>query len=192
MKSILYFGVLSASVTTSALFAQEPIPNRLIDYPKFLQVANEVSQYREQRRVTEEEFLKMAAEPETLILDARSPDKYALVHVAGAENLSLTDFTAEELAKRIPDPTTRILIYCNNNFENEPIAFASKMAPTSLNLYTFNSLYHYGYRNVYELGPLVNIQKTKLPLAGTRTLDGKALPLSPEELAASMKPARVR
>ena len=32
----------------------------------------------------------------------------------------------------------------------------------SLNLSTFATLYMYGYKNVYELGPLVAIEKSKL------------------------------
>jgi hypothetical protein len=59
-----------------------------------------------------------------------------------------------------------VLIYCNNNFENEPEAFPSKFARASLNIYTFNTLYSYGYTNVYELGPLLDITKSKLPFEG--------------------------
>jgi hypothetical protein len=72
--------------------------------------------------------------------------------------------TAETLAKVIPDKSTRVLIYCNNNFRNAPAAFPTKMAPASLNIYTFNVLHTYGYKNVYELGPLIDIEKTLLPL----------------------------
>jgi Rhodanese-like domain len=101
------------------------------------------------------------------VLDARSAEKYGLLHVKAAKNLSLPDFTADELKKIIPEKSTRVLIYCNNNFENEPVAFASKVARASLNIYTYNSLYSYGYTNVYELGPLLDIKKSKLPFEGT-------------------------
>jgi hypothetical protein len=70
----------------------------------------------------------------------------------------------------IPAKNTRVLIYCNNNFQNEPAAFASKTATASLNIYTFNSLYGYGYTNVYELGPLIDIQKTKLEFEGEKII----------------------
>jgi hypothetical protein len=36
----------------------------------------------------------------------------------------------------------------------------------SLNLLTFTELYNYGYRNLYELGPLVDMRQTKLTLVG--------------------------
>ena len=36
------------------------------------------------------------------------------------------------------------------------------MATASLNLYTFNTLYSYRYKNVYELGSLVDIKKSVL------------------------------
>jgi hypothetical protein len=85
----------------------------------------------------------------------------------GAVHLDLTNATAADLAKVIPDKSTRILIYCNNNFLNEPTALASKAPPTSLNIYTFNTLYGYGYKNVYELGPLLDIKTSIIPFEGT-------------------------
>ena len=71
----------------------------------------------------------------------------------------------------IPGKDTRVLIYCNNNFENEPVAFPLKAPAASLNLYTFNALYSYGYRNVYELGPLIDIRTSKLPFVGAMMPD---------------------
>jgi len=112
--------------------------------------------------VTEREFVLMAAWPDTVVLDARSREKFELLHVKGARNLSFPDITADELAKVIPSKTTRILIYCNNNFLNEPKAFPSKVLSASLNVHTMNVLYAYGYTNVYELGPLIDIQKTEI------------------------------
>jgi hypothetical protein len=166
MKSILLPVVI---FTTFALHAADKrIPNRLIDYKGFQKGAAEVGKLREQRRVSEVEFLRMAAEPGTIVYDARSDAMFARLHVRGAKHLSLPDVTAEELAKIIPDKTARVLIYCNNNFLNEPGAFPTKCAPASLNIYTFNTLHSYGYDNVYELGPLIDFRNTKLPFDGTR------------------------
>jgi hypothetical protein len=145
-----------------------PPRNPLIDHAGFLADAQAVGKLREQRRVTEQDFLRMASEPDTVILDARTRDKYDLLHVAGARHLALTDVTAEELARVIPSKDTRILIYCNNNFLAEPRAFATKAPPASLNLYTFTTLLSYGYRNVYELAPLIDVRRSTLPFAGTR------------------------
>lgn len=163
----LLLAVSTIFLSMSALHAED-IPNRMIDYPGFLEDAAKVGQLRAQRRVTETEFIQMASEPGTLVLDARSVSKYQMLHIAGAKNLSFPDVTAEELAKVIPDKNTRVLIYCNNNFENEQVAFTSKAFKASLNIYTFNTLYSYGYRNVYELGPLIDIRKTSLKFEGTR------------------------
>lgn len=148
-------------------FEGAAIPNRLINYPGFLQDAGAVGNLRESRRVSEEEFIRMAGDPATVVLDARSAEKYRLLHVKNAKNLSLPDITAEELAKIIPDKHTRVLIYCNNNFENERKAFPGKCATASLNIYTFNTLFSYGYKNVYELGPLIDIKQSKLSFEGT-------------------------
>jgi phage shock protein E len=146
----------------------EEILNPLIDYDGFRRNVAEVAVLRASHRVSEEEFIRMAADPATVIVDARSAEKFRLLHVKGARNLSLPDITAEELAKVIPTKATRVLIYCNNNFENEQKAFATKIAPASLNVYTMNVLYSYGYTNVYELGPLIDIRKAKLKFAGSR------------------------
>ena len=35
-------------------------------------------------------------------------------------------------------------------------------------LSTFIALYNYGYRNVWELGPVIDVKKTKLPLEPTK------------------------
>jgi hypothetical protein len=175
MKTNNYIISLGIGILAYGATAADPsnkqIPNRLIDYPGFVSDAAKVGQIRQARRLTEDEFIRMSAEAGTLVFDARSDDKYQLLHVKGAKHLSLTDFTEAELRKVIPVKRTRLLIYCNNNFENEPVAFASKVARASLNIYTFNSLYSYGYTNVYELGPLVDIKKTKIQLAGTKAVE---------------------
>jgi len=135
--------------------------------PGFLRTAGKAAELRESRRVGEAEFIRMAREPGTVGLDARSRAKYEELHVAGAVNLSFPDFTADTLARVLPDKTTRVLIYCNNNFENSLAAFPTKLPSASLNLSTFVALYHYGYRNVYELGPLLDPARAQLRLEST-------------------------
>jgi phage shock protein E len=127
-----------------------------IDYTGFQSLANEVHAYRAKRLVGLAQFQAMAREPKTIILDARSAAAFKRGHIEGAINLSLTDFTAPALKAAIGDPNTRILIYCNNNFENDVAPVVLKAAPLSLNIQTFINLYGYGYRNVYELGDVVN------------------------------------
>jgi rhodanese-related sulfurtransferase len=162
-----YFAVpclILFSITTQA----QEIPNRLIDYGSFQAQVASVGELRESRRITEQEFIRMAQDPATVILDARSAEKFALLHIKGARNLSLPDITEEELARIIPAKTTRILIYCNNNFLNEPRAFPTKLPSASLNIHTANVLHAYGYTNVYELGPLIDIGKAKLQFSGSQ------------------------
>lgn len=62
----------------------------------------------------------------------------------------------------IPDKATRILIYCNTNFRDAEGPFPTKLPSASLNLSTYIALYNYGYRNVYELGPLVDFKTSQL------------------------------
>lgn len=139
-----------------------PIVNPAIDMKSFLRVSEEAAQHRETRRLTEEEFIRMSQEPGTIILDARSNQKYEELHIKGAINLSFPDITIESLNSLIPDKNTRILIYCNNNFRGAEGPFPSKIARASLNLSTYITLYSYGYKNVYELGPLADIKTSKL------------------------------
>jgi hypothetical protein len=167
MKTIRVIAIVIAASSFTLEAKPEPIPNRMIDYRGFLENASAVGKLRRERRITETEFVRMAAEPATIIFDARSDSKFAMLHIKGARHLSLPDVTVTELARIIPDKSSRILIYCNNNFENEPRALPGKMATASLNLYTFNTLYSYGYTNVYELGPLIDIQKSVLPFEGS-------------------------
>lgn len=138
------------------------IVNPAIDMKGFLRVSMEAAEHREPRRLTEEEFILMSKEPGTIILDARSSEMYKLLHVKGAINLSFPDIAIESLKNTLPDKNTRILIYCNNNFRGAFIAFASKTPSASLNLSTYIALYNYGYRNIYELGPLIDINESKL------------------------------
>jgi hypothetical protein len=100
-------------------------------------------------------------------LDARTASKYELRHIRGAVSLPFTDFTADTLAKVIPVKRTKVLIYCNNNFLSSPVSFASKAAPASLNISTYTSLRTYGYTNIFELGPLLDVLTTAIPFAGT-------------------------
>jgi phage shock protein E len=147
-----------------ALLLASRISNPNIDMETHLKLANEAAVHRESRRVSEADFLRMRDDPNTIILDARSRDKYEELHIRGAINLSFPDITAASLAQAIPSKNTRILIYCNNNFRGNESAFAVKAAPASLNLSTYIALYTYGYRNVYELGPWLDVKTTKLPL----------------------------
>ena len=167
-KAARWLLVILCAGNVLAAAPKAPLDNRLIDYDGFLAGAREVAILRQERRIGEEEFLRMSREPGTVVLDARSTEKYRMLHVRGARNLSLPDITESELAKIIPAKTTRVLIYCNNNFLNEGAAFPAKSARASLNVYTFNTLHSYGYSNVYELGPLIDIRASKLPFAGER------------------------
>ncbi|BCU76476.1 rhodanese-like domain-containing protein [Luteolibacter sp. LG18] len=142
-------------------------PNPKIDYPGFVKAAESLETVRAANRISEDDFLRMMAEPKTVVLDARSQAKFDEMHVKGAIHLDLTDFNAPALEKLIPDKTTRILIYCNNNFQGAERSFPSKAVQVALNVQTFINLHTYGYKNVKELAPLIEISKVKLPMEGT-------------------------
>jgi len=137
--------------------------NPAIDMPGYLQVSREAAEHRESRLLSEEEFIRMSREPGTVVLDARSREKFDELHIKGAMSLPFPDIAIESLKAAIPDKGTRILIYCNNNFANAEGPFPAKIARASLNLSTYIALYSYGYRNVYELEPLIDLKASKLP-----------------------------
>ena len=169
MKRILPFTLAVIFLTSFAVPAQNfvNIPNPAIDMKGYLKVVKKAAKHRAERRLTEDEFIRMSQEPGVVVLDARSRKKYDELHVRGAVNLSFPDITVESLARMLPDKNAKILIYCNNNFVNAEDAFPRKVAVVALNISTYVSLYTYGYRNVYELGPLLDAKTTKLELVST-------------------------
>ncbi len=153
------------------------LPASKVDFEAFIQLTHEVNVYRKKRLISIDEFNQKAKEKNTLILDTRSTEMYNRKHIKGAVHLDFTDFTQSNLAKIIPSTTTNILIYCNNNFDDDQINFASKIAqpkskakkPVSLalNIPTFINLYGYGYRNIYELADLVSVFSDKIEFEGS-------------------------
>jgi hypothetical protein len=171
---VLLAAVVVLSVTGISADSKEPPtqqrqvapPNPNIDMDAYVKSVTAVAEHRATRRLTEEDFIKLSNEEGVIILDARSKEKFDLLHIKGAINLSFSEITIASLKKTLPDKEAKILIYCNNNFKNSPVAFASKAPIASLNISTYIALYNYGYRNVYELGPVLDPAKSKLPFAG--------------------------
>jgi hypothetical protein len=163
---VLLVGLCAGAASCGAL-GFESADNPAIDMAAYLRVAGEAAAQREARRVSAAEFMRLSREPGTIILDARSRQKYDELHIRGAINLSFPDIASASLESTLPDRNARILIYCNNNFENAPGPFPSKLPSAALNLSTYIALYDYGYRNVYELGPLIDIRATDLEFEST-------------------------
>lgn len=152
----LALGVLAMTATAVAQEKLQSSTNAQIDYRGFRNLTGEVETLREQRLVSLADFQRMAREPNTIVLDARSADAYARGHINGAVNLPFTDFTDQSLAQTLRDPNVRILIYCNNNFSNNAEPVVLKRVELALNIQTFINLHGYGYRNVYELADVVD------------------------------------
>jgi hypothetical protein len=172
------------SKNTTTMTEEKQYPKALVDYDDFKNLVLEVEKARANRLVSLDTFLKMSQESNTIILDTRSDSRYNRKHLKGAKHLDFTDFTQDNLLKLIPDTNTKILIYCNNNFNGDPIDFTSKMIfpkktsetqilangkpiMLALNIPTHINLYGYGYKNVYELDELVNINDTRIKFEGT-------------------------
>jgi phage shock protein E len=158
MKSFLC--VLGVSCTLiSPVWAQTSRPsNPLIDYQGYVRLASQTQPIRAKRLLPLTAFKAKAAEPGTLVLDARSAQAFAEGHIDGAVNLPLPDFNAASLRALIgANPNRPILIYCNNNFTNNVRPVPTKVIQVALNIQTFVNLRAYGYHNVWELGEAVDL-----------------------------------
>ena len=164
-------------------------PKSLADYNDFKELVNEVEKHRSKRLIDLNTFLEMSKNENVVILDTRSDFRWNRKHLKGAIHLDFTDFTQSSLSELIPNPNTKILIYCNNNFEGDQVDFTSKVydpdeKPISstietqilsnrkpimlaLNIPTYINLYGYGYKNIYELNELVNVNDPRIVFEGT-------------------------
>lgn len=190
MKIKIALAVALLAGTTAVLAKDGVYPKAKVSFEDFKALTGEVEAHRASRLVDLNTFLKMSKEPGTIVLDSRSAFRYERIHLKGAKHLAFTDFTQSNLGKAIPSPDTRILIYCNNNFEGNQTDFATKIAilPSgrvlgvspgtqiraqekprmmALNIPTYINLYGYGYRNVYELDELVNVSDPRISFEGS-------------------------
>lgn len=142
--------------------AQGQVDPGFVDYPGFLELGAEIAEYRETRLVDLAAFNAMKADPDTLVIDARSAGAYAMGHVNGAVNLNFSDFSDSMLAEVIGSKNRRILIYCNNNFTDNVAPVMLKRVELALNVPTFINLYGYGYENIYELSGAYSIQDAEI------------------------------
>ncbi|MCE3297103.1 MAG: hypothetical protein K0R65_2817 [Crocinitomicaceae bacterium] len=167
------------SLGASAQESLKPTQPSLVDFDAYEKLLLEVKEHRKTHLVTLDEFLKMSKEANVIILDTRSDSMYAAKHVAGAVHLNFSDFTQATLAQIIPSQDTKILIYCNNNFENDILYFPTKSATPkvslstkkaltlALNIPTYINLYGYGYKNIYELSELIPVYSNPTLFEGT-------------------------
>jgi hypothetical protein len=100
-------------------------------------------------------------------LDAPGPDQRSQVG----------PFVPLEMSVKAPNPVIEYSAFVPNVGQvgrlREERRISEGNNSASLNLYTFNTLYSYGYTNVYELGPLIEIQKSMLPFEGTSVIPNK-------------------
>lgn len=188
MKKITIALALIFSASSVILAQDVKYPKAKVSFEDFKGLVNEVEKHRASRLVDLNTFLKMSREPGVLILDSRSAFRFERIHIKGAKHLAFTDFTQESLAKVIPAFDTKILIYCNNNFDGNQVDFASKFAlplpkpgtatatqfasqakpiMMALNIPTYINLFGYGYRNVYELDELVKVTDPRIAFEGS-------------------------
>ena len=181
--------MLVMSLTANFGFAEEAnYPKAKVSFNDFKGLVEEVESHRAERLVDLDTFLEMSKEPGVIVLDARSTFRFDRIHLQDARHLAFTDFTQNTLKETIPSFETKILIYCNNNFDGNQVDFASKVVHhvlkpantvasqianqekpvmMALNIPTYINLYEYGYHNVYELNELVNVKDPRIKFEGS-------------------------
>lgn len=169
--------VLVGIPTKETLPVKEAFPKANVNYNSFEKLVKTVKTHRQKRLINLNEFSEKSKKDNVIILDTRSKKMFDRKHIKGAIHLNFADFTQRNLARIIPDTKTTILIYCNNNFNDDQINFASKIAlPKSfkdkkltlaLNIPTYINLYGYGYKNVYELNELISVLDQRIEFEGT-------------------------
>jgi rhodanese-related sulfurtransferase len=130
-RRIALIALVVMAVSVSA--QTRPYPKAKVSFDDFRGLVAEVEEHRAERLVDLDTFLAMSKEPGTIVLDTRSDFRFERLHLKGARHLSFTDFTQANLAGVIPGFQTRILIYCNNNFEGNQTDLASKVARPASN-----------------------------------------------------------
>jgi hypothetical protein len=184
----IFLAVAVVLLSAHAGLAQEAkYPKAKVSFDDFKELVAEVESHRADRLIDLGTFLKMSKEPGVIILDTRSDFRFDRIHIKGAKHLAFTDFTQAELAKVIPSPDTKILIYCNNNFDGNQEDFTTKRSvpfpsrsglgrelaseekprTMALNIPTYINLYGYGYKNVYELDELVRVADSRIEFEGS-------------------------
>ena len=161
LRSCLPLALVLVASPLSA--ATGPAPNPQINYSEFRRIAADTEPYRLTRLIDWRTFMSAATDPDVIILDARSERQFAAGHIAGAINVPLPEFSVERLAEVVGRQDRPILIYCNNNFDNDRPPVMLKSGPVALNIPTFIHLVAYGYRNVRELNDVMDIDDPRLP-----------------------------
>jgi rhodanese-related sulfurtransferase len=64
--------------------------------------------------MAEEVRRKLERGDEFVLVDALAPMVYAHSHLPGAINLPSSNVDADRVARRIPDPSTEIVVYCSS------------------------------------------------------------------------------
>ena len=199
MKSRLFAVSLLLLIANSGLAQGTSYPKAKVSFEDFKGIVAAVEAHRASRLIDLNTFLKMSQEPGVIILDSRSDFRFDRIHIKGAKHLAFTDYTQANLAKVIPNPETKILIYCNNNFDGNQTDFATKaFVPRpkpanavanqfavqekprmmALNIPTYVNLYGYGYRDVYELHELVKVNDPRITFEGS-IVEQKPTPPAP-------------
>ena len=91
VKRNTILGILTiAAFIGCGLMANAQEKEAYIDYDGFLELSGELNAYRQAHLVSLVEFNEMKEDPNTIILDSRSAEAFAMGHIEGAINVNFS------------------------------------------------------------------------------------------------------
>lgn len=100
----------------------------------------DISMDNSYKKITPEEAKNMMAEDDVIILDVRTAEEYAEVHIEGALLIPDSELAAQA-SEKLPDKDQTILVYCRSGRRSEASARA---------------LVDMGYSAVYDFGGIID------------------------------------
>ncbi|MFT5779628.1 MAG: hypothetical protein ACI837_002587 [Crocinitomicaceae bacterium] len=113
VSSVILFALFS--FTSRAQDSDSPFVN----YDQFEALVKEVRQHRKERLLNMDDFNAMSIKEGVFILDTRLKAMYDAKHIKGAVHLNFSDFTQVNLDNLFGSRDASVLIYCNNNIDEE-------------------------------------------------------------------------
>ena len=95
---------LSTILLTSTPAQSESIaeyPSAKVSFSDFKDLVSTVESHRIERLIDLDTFLSMSQDPDTIILDTRSANRFDRIHVKGAQHLNFSDFNQQSLAEPV-------------------------------------------------------------------------------------------
>ncbi len=130
---VLLFVVTSCNMDSIFLLFQKPgeTPKR--------EVTTETENKAVYTKITPQDAKAYMDEGDYIVLDVRTPNEYAMMHIPGARNHAVENI--DTISETIPDKNAKILVYCRSGSRSRQAALA---------------MIEQGYSNVMDFGGILD------------------------------------